>query len=149
MILAITGHRPEKAIEAAVRSEYRRTFEEVRPSAVICGMASGVDLWAGTEAVRAGFPVWAAKPWKGHKPRKADAELYAEVIEAASRIVNVNESETYLGPWLYQARNEWMVDNATHVLAFWDGSPGGTKNCVDYCAPSRGDKPVRNLWVPF
>ena len=28
-----------------------------------------------------------------------------------------------------QARNEWMVDQATRLAALWDGSSGGTGNC--------------------
>lgn len=36
-----------------------------------------------------------------------------------------------------QRRNEFMVDNADMVLAYHDGSEGGTKNCVDY-AKSQG-----------
>lgn len=31
-----------------------------------------------------------------------------------------------------QKRNEWMVDNCDILIAVWDKSPGGTKNCVDY-----------------
>lgn len=34
--------------------------------------------------------------------------------------------------WKLQARNEWMVNNSTDVIAVWDGSPGGTANCVAY-----------------
>lgn len=33
---------------------------------------------------------------------------------------------------LFQQRNQWMVDRADAVLAVWDGSPGGTANCVNY-----------------
>lgn len=35
-------------------------------------------------------------------------------------------------PWLMQKRNEYMVDNVDEVLAFFDGTTGGTKNCIDY-----------------
>ena len=31
-----------------------------------------------------------------------------------------------------QARNQWMVDHCQLLIAVFDGSPGGTKNCVDY-----------------
>lgn len=35
-------------------------------------------------------------------------------------------------PWLMQKRNEFMVDRVDTVLAVWDGSDGGTGNCVKY-----------------
>lgn len=31
-----------------------------------------------------------------------------------------------------QIRNEYMVDHSDIVIAVWDGSIGGTKNCIDY-----------------
>jgi len=31
-----------------------------------------------------------------------------------------------------QKRNEYMVDNADIVIAVWDGTKGGTCNCVRY-----------------
>ncbi len=36
-----------------------------------------------------------------------------------------------------QVRNEYMVDRADLVLALWNGTPGGTGNCVRY-ARTRG-----------
>ena len=147
MIIALTGHRSEdceseESVRERVRSALQDTPSEV--TAVICGMANGLDLWGGDEALRLGIPVWAAKPWTTHAPRKADAELYARIIENAERVVNVTEAESYPGPWVYQVRNEWMVDNADNVLAYWSGKEkGGTWNCVKY---ARGKKPIRNVY---
>ena len=31
-----------------------------------------------------------------------------------------------------QTRNEWMVDKADVVIACFDGTNGGTANCVNY-----------------
>src|SRR3546814_19330873 len=39
-----------------------------------------------------------------------------------------------------QTRNEWMVDHADGVVALWDGSTGGTANCVAYA--DKVGKPV-------
>jgi uncharacterized phage-like protein YoqJ len=33
---------------------------------------------------------------------------------------------------LMQRRNVWMVDRARLMLSVWDGTPGGTGNCMDY-----------------
>lgn len=138
MKIALTGHRSEDCrseadVRARVSNALRLLPDGPEKHVVICGMANGYDLWAGTEALRLGCEVWAAKPWAGHKPRKSDVELYAEVIEGASRIHDCDPAEDYPGVWVYQRRNEWMVDNATHLLAYYNGSPkGGTRNCWVY-----------------
>ena len=36
-------------------------------------------------------------------------------------------------PAKMQKRNEWMIDNCDILIAVWDGSRGGTCNCVKYC----------------
>jgi len=147
MIIAVTGHRSEDCEpEGVVRDKLRAAFEDAKPEAVIVGMANGVDLWAGSEALRLGFDVIAARPWATHAPRKDDAELYAFVINGASRVVNVDDAESYVGPWLYHKRNEWMVDNATHVLAYWSGKEsGGTYACLRYAMKT--EKPIRNIYA--
>jgi uncharacterized phage-like protein YoqJ len=33
---------------------------------------------------------------------------------------------------MLQKRNEWMVDHCDLLIAVWDGSEGGTANCVRY-----------------
>ena len=147
MRIAATGHRSERCKdEEAVRRKLRETLESApKDTVIISGMANGWDLWAGSEALALGYEIWAAKPWKGHTARVEDAELYAQIIEASSRVINVVDSEEFPGNWAYQKRNEWMVDNATNILAYWDGvEKGGTWNCIKY---ARGKKPIRNVYV--
>lgn len=145
MILAGTGHRPERcATEHAVRRAIRELFEEVRPAIAITGMASGFDLWYGDEARISGIEIWAAKPWAGHSPRLDDEQLYAQVLGAASKIVNVVDVDEFPGNWCYQRRNEWMVDHADRILAYYDGGRGGTANCIKYA--NKVGKPVRNIY---
>lgn len=150
MIISLTGHRSEDCIsEEHVRERVRRTLQELQDGpglpTIITGMANGFDLIGGTEALRMGCEIWAAKPWAGHGPRKSDVELYAEVIEGASRVVNVDESQEYRGPWVYHKRNEWMVDNAERVLAYWSGKErGGTYACIKYAR--KVGKPIRNIY---
>lgn len=152
MIIAITGHRSEDCEPEEVVRQKFRTALRYAPGveAVICGMANGVDLWAGDEALLLGYSVWAAKPWTGHTHRKADAELYSRIIEGASRVVNVVEQDNYPGVWVYHNRDKWMIDNCTHVLAYLhpDARKGGTYGTVQY---ARGKKPIRNIYTaaPF
>lgn len=43
-----------------------------------------------------------------------------------------------------QARNEWMNVHADVVLALWNGSAGGTGNCVRHAVAT--GRLVLNLW---
>jgi uncharacterized phage-like protein YoqJ len=114
-------------------------------------MANGFDLWAGDEALGLGLELWAARPWAGHKARRGDEEIYARVLAGASRVVNVDDSPDYKGPWQYHKRNEWMVDNADRVLAYWSGKEeGGTYACIQYAEKKANPrKKVRNCYDYF
>ena len=35
-------------------------------------------------------------------------------------------------PWLMQARNKIIVNHCDTLIALWDGTKGGTYNCIDY-----------------
>lgn len=129
-----TGHRPEDCEdEDIVRQKIRAALVELAPGKVITGMASGFDLYLGLEALDMGIEVIAAKPWAGHSSRRGEESQYARIIEGASEVVNVNVTASYLGPWLYLKRNEWMVDHANEGLSYWNGrKSGGTYACLKY-----------------
>lgn len=152
-IVAFTGHRSEDCEpESWVRTKARIALRDATGiETVITGLANGFDLWAADEAITLGIEVWGAKPWAGHGPRNGDEELYAKIIENASRVVNVNESEEFPGAFCYHDRNHWMVRNSTHVMSYWNPSKtsGGTYECRKY-AKNVG-KPVKNIFFypPF
>lgn len=144
MRVAGTGHRTEQCEdEFIVRRKIKDALVSVDVDSVYCGMADGYDLWLADEALAAGIPVIACRPWANHY---SSDKLYDYVIEHATDIINVSESEEYPGPWAYHNRNHYMVDSATHVLAYLDPNTksGGTYQCVKY-AKSKG-KPVRNIY---
>lgn len=152
MIIAGTGHRPEDSEpESWVRTKARVKLQYTDGIDVfITGMAAGFDLWAADEAIKLGIPVTAARPWTTHTPRKGDEQLYNHVLEKASKIVVVTDADKYPGPWVYAKRNHWMVDNASHVMAYWSGKEaGGTFECVTYAKDK--EKPVANIYYdpPF
>lgn len=147
MRIAITGHRPEDCEdEETVRRKLRVGLgSATNLRSVIVGMAAGVDLWAGDEALDMGFPVIAARPWKTHAPRVQDRELYERVLRDAALVVVVCDVEQYPGPWVYHHRNEWMVNHATHVLTYYNGKKkGGTYSCLEYA--KNLDVPIRNVY---
>ena len=49
--------------------------------------------------------------------------------------------------WKMQERNKWMVDHCDEVLALWNGTSGGTSNCVAYA--NKIGKPINNLWEKY
>lgn len=147
MKITVTGHRPEKIVEGPiiVGKLFQETFLEAEPEVVNIGMAAGIDLIAGIAAIKTCFPVHAYVPWKGHKPRKGDEGDYDFVKHFAQKVIYVTDYDSYPGPWVYPKRNRAMVDNGTHVLAYWNGDEaGGTYDCVSYALTQ--DQKVRNLY---
>lgn len=161
MILGITGHRPHKLgsgvgwtpLRRAVVRRMAEEFDRLQPSRVIQGMALGVDRWAGWLAHRRSVPFTAAVPFTGQFMRWSpeQRQAYGQLLELAA-----SEVDTSIGHscskcsfhWqdqmrhLFQVRNEWIVDHCDVLLAVWDGSSGGTANCVAY-AEKVGRETVR------
>lgn len=132
-VAAMTGHRPEKISNwVYVEHQIGMALMDNQIDVLIQGMAAGVDLRSARVAYRNRVPFICAKPWAGHKPRVADKNDYENALTHAKSVVDVDPSQEFPGNWVYQKRNEWMVDNADMVIAVWDGTSGGTANCVKY-----------------
>lgn len=133
-VAAIAGHRPEKIEDPEwVGDALGETFRTFGLDRIIQGFASGVDLWSAVVANNNNINVTGARPWAGHKPRKADEGLYAWVERICDKIVDVDPSPTYPGIWVYQKRNKWMIDNSDFLISVWDGDEkGGTWNAIEY-----------------
>lgn len=135
VIAAATGHRPSKLptdAESQVKVAYRKALTQLKPDWFISGMAIGVDTWAAEVALELGIKLWAAVPFEGQERRwvPADQERFKSILARASKTTIVCQG-TY-DPKMFQKRNIFMVDNCTILLAYWDGTPGGTGNCVKY-----------------
>lgn len=132
-VVAITGHRPEKLQNHAwVQTSLRKVLSDLSPELMYEGMAEGVDLWSARIAHELAIPYVAVRPWAGHGSA-AYAEDYRQALAHAREIVNVSDSERYLGPWQYHQRNQWMVEHAELLVAVWDGKPtSGTGATVRY-----------------
>lgn len=149
MIVAITGHRPRQTDgEEKVRRRFRNCFSQMVPDKVIYGGADGTDLWAASEAHNIGIPLTFAKPWDTHRDTITDKALYDALEAACEHVEIISDTRGQQRGWYFQRRNEWMVDHATHLLAFWNGKPSGTKNTWDY---ADGKIKRRNLydWPPY
>lgn len=66
----------------------------------------------------------------GNWPDKSK-NIYRDLLAQADKITNVSGQDLY-EPTYMQARNEYMVDNCHGLIAIYNGTTGGTHNCVQY-----------------
>ena len=148
--IAFTGHRPNKIggydetspKRFALRQKIQETLQRAvvkygttHEIIVISGGALGVDQDAARVAHKMNIPFIVAQPCKNHESRwfKESQIKYRKMLEIAREVVLVSNG-TYdeLGAKCMQDRNIWMVDHCNVLIAVWDGSSGGTANCVNY-----------------
>lgn len=140
-VIAITGHRPQSLdgdftykseMWDWIYSELSSTFDKVKPSRVISGMALGVDTVAAEVAFRHEIPLTAAVPFAGQELKWNDEaqERYHMILALADEVVTLKDEYTH--PGILNERNEWMVDRCDMLVAVWTGFKGGTRNCVEY-----------------
>lgn len=152
---AFTGYRPHKlpcgtdeTHPACTQLKQRLFSETVRLTRVgvqvfISGMARGVDTWAAETVLRIrdalpsrGLQLWAAIPFDRQAALWNESEQcrYNNILTRADKVIYVGHEYTHD---CFQARNRYMVDAAKHLIAVYDGKPGGTRSTVEY-ARSRG-----------
>ena len=158
--VAFTGHRTyggqaAAALRATVGELYARGFRTF-----LCGMAMGFDLAAAeavlacrdsqtasvfspaVDSVSAFFPephsphmpmpglrLVAVIPFRGQESRfpAVDRERFRRVLAAADHSVTLSPSY-HAG--CYAVRNNYLVEHAALLVAWYDGSPGGTHYTV-------------------
>lgn len=152
MIYAGTGHRPSKLLGFGKESELRLkdfasvVLQKIKPTKIISGLAIGWDTALAQAAIELNIPFDAYLPFEdqaGRWPKDSQKEWQ----RLKSMAVSVKCCSKTFNNVCMQQRNEWMVDNSDVVLALWDGSNGGTKNCVDYA--KRKNKKIVNCWKDF
>lgn len=142
--ISFTGHRPNKLPDPKTGYDLSNPLYQwltdqiidllktIKPSTIISGMALGIDSLAAQIAIDLDIPFIAAIPFKGQESKwpSASQKRYHMLLKAASKVVVVSEG-AYSAEKM-QIRNVWMVDNSDGVIAIWDGTAGGTANCVQY-----------------
>jgi uncharacterized phage-like protein YoqJ len=143
----ITGHRPDKLggyglspMQTWVKDSLKVAFDTIKPERVITGMALGVDQWAAEVCLTMGLPFVAAIPFKDQPDAWPldSREHYHRLLAQACEIVIVTPGPYAI--WKLQKRNEYMVDRGELGVAVWDGTTGGTANCVEYAL--KQSKPI-------
>lgn len=152
-IVAVTGHRPDKlggysvpnpTYSTVVARLREKILFHLRPrgsaqapdteDCLISGCAQGIDQWSMEICINADIPFVAALPmdfeaFSSRWPPTGKAKLRF-LLSKAHQVLVVSPGVYEL--WKMQARNVWMVDNCHVLLTAWNGSKGGTANCVGY-----------------
>ena len=97
----------------------------------LCGMAVGFDMLAAETllAMKADYPdirLTTVIPFRGQscKFNPADKERYRSILGKADNVVCL--SETYFDG-CFLRRNDYMLNHASHIIAYYNGEPkGGT-----------------------
>lgn len=136
MVIAFTGHREydhtqhhdslrERLIEQLEKSDHEIT--------TLSGMADGFDLSAAEtilELRNEGWPIklHAVVPYRGHEKMIKAQRVYQEVLSAADRVIILEDHYSY---GVFLRRNNYLVDNADLVIAYYNnGKKGGTAYTV-------------------
>jgi uncharacterized phage-like protein YoqJ len=153
-VIAFSGHRPDKLPDKEtgyilpnptyiyVCQQLERHLTDLKPTKAISGMALGVDQWAANICNKLKIPLIAAIPFEGQEkmwPEKSK-KVYQSLLQKASEKIVVCEGG--YSAYKMQLRNEWMVNHCDILLAVWDGSKGGTGNCVDYAMKKMGQERI-------
>lgn len=150
MIVAFSGHRPDKLPDKEtgymlpnptynyICQQTEKWLLELKPNKCISGMALGYDSYAANICIKLDIPFIAAIPFEGQEKMWPDKskKTYYKLLEKASEKIVVCEGG--YSAHKMQVRNEWMVNHCDLLLACWDGSKGGTSNCVDYAMKKLG-----------
>ena len=151
MILCGTGHRPDKLAYGYQKegieflaSVAEAKLIELKPDEVVTGMALGWDTALAIAALRLEIPLTAAIPFEGQEKAwpASSQKIFNRILEKITRKEIICEGE--YAAWKMMTRNKWMVDNSDKVLALWNGSEGGTGNCVKYA--NEKQKEIINCW---
>lgn len=154
-----TGHRPNKLNGYDPMDNKKLLFklrdividhiENKDVTTFISGMALGIDMWAARIVLKLKeeYPqielisaVPCDKQWS--KWSKWSKEEWDYIISKADKVHYVS-NDPYT-PWCMEVRNRWMVDNSDYVIAVWDGTIGGTGNCVKYVGKKKKELTVLN-----
>lgn len=144
MKIAATGHRPDKLLREYdmrgplsnwISEQFERVMEEHKPEVCISGMALGVDMIFAATALHRKIPVLAAIPFEGQETKWPDASqrTYWSILNHPL-VERKYVCEPGYSSFKMQVRNQFMVDTCNMLIAVWDGTPGGTANCVKYAS---------------
>ncbi len=129
--IAFTGHRYVMEDEmAAALGEVAKRFKN---AVWICGGAIGVDSYAARYAMVHHIPYRLILPFAPEVMSKYWSDAQKKLLQdTIAHAMDVQVLSPVYDVKYYQLRNIAMVDAAQVLIAFFDGTSGGTANCVRY-----------------
>lgn len=145
IVATITGHRPDKLygydLKAGKYWELRKRIYaallEFHAAELWTGMAIGTDQVAALTVLDMkddghDIKLNAAIPFQGQESKWPEQSklLYRAILSKCDtkRIVSAGGYSAKA----MQDRNIFMADRGDYIISVWNGSPGGTGNCVRY-----------------
>ena len=143
-----TGHRPNKLGGYEWNPTYDAVYQFVNETCLalidrgidtfITGMAIGTDQIAALAVLHLklfeepNIKMVCAVPFAGQERKwsQNNQAFYRYCLDASDLVHIVCDGD--YEAWKMQKRNEWMVERSSIVVSVWDGSQGGTANCVHY-----------------
>lgn len=160
-IVVATGHRPDKC--GGFTTPARLLLKQIaidwlaalNPRGAVSGMALGWDTAIVEACLHLGLPYVACIPFPGQESQwpSSSRRIYHEYLRKAANVI-VCSSGPY-SRYKMQIRNERMIDmaleygpgsNNSILLAMWNGTSGGTENCLLY---ARTRMETINAWSHF
>ncbi len=128
--ISFSGHRSYDNCEDERLREVIRNLYDEGYRIFLCGMARGFDLAAG-ECVAGmreelhGVQLRCIIPFLGQERSfsKRDQERFTHLVKQADEVVTLSE---HYQAGAYHTRNNYLVDNASAIVAFYNGERGGT-----------------------
>lgn len=142
MIIGFSGHRRipndntgydlNNPCAYYVKNWLIKILQEQAPSKCISGVALGFDQVAAETCIELRIPFVAAVPCDDQDRlwQEEDKRFYKELLKQAAEVVVVSPGLYY--PAAMQIRNCWLVNHSDKIVALFDGSRGGTYNCLSY-----------------
>jgi uncharacterized phage-like protein YoqJ len=140
--VAFTGHRHLKYVD--VEQSFIKLHSDFPGAMWITGGAYGLDSHAARFALDYSIPLWLVLPFPAKIlcARWPSGDARDLLFRSVKYCVKLSVVSPVFSMASYQCRNEFMVDAADVLAAFFDGSQGGTANCVRY-AQRVGKKIIR------
>ena len=135
--ISFTGHRPAKLSPTSYRSHVRQFLSSqlsLHPDLlVISGGALGVDQVAAEVSLDLGIPYVFILPFPVDvMSARWSSSARNHLLHLISHAVHTYTVQSSFSMSGYQRRNEVMVNHCDLLCAIFDGSPGGTANCIRY-----------------
>ena len=161
MIVAGTGHRPDRLIRTDIRA-YTSTqhlllvrlcekyIKFMGATSCISGMALGFDQAFAHATMNLHLPLIAAVPFRDQSNiwRKESRFFWRYLIDYATLNGEVHYLADHYNAKVLMDRNRWMVDHCDQLLACCnDIGSSGTASCITYA--NLKNKPVTNIWADF